>query len=99
MSEDGDIEDDLSEINRMIKEKLQGEQIRAEWFLDFLLIFIFMIMKLKGTNRSYNDSICLGTFVEKLWCQSYSNETDVIVGANAKLTWGFCVFLGYRWDL
>jgi hypothetical protein len=30
MSEDGDIEDDLSEINRMIKEKLQGEQIRAE---------------------------------------------------------------------
>jgi hypothetical protein len=33
----------LSEINRMIKEKLQGEQIRAEWFLDFLLIFIFII--------------------------------------------------------
>jgi hypothetical protein len=30
MSEDGDFEDDLSEINRMIKEKLQGEQIRAE---------------------------------------------------------------------
>jgi hypothetical protein len=30
MSEDGDIEDDLSDINKMIKQKLEAQQIKAE---------------------------------------------------------------------
>ncbi len=40
MSEDGDIEDDLSDINKMIKQKLEAQQIKAEWFFLYVLKYI-----------------------------------------------------------